>query len=143
MSAETIIADLEADFANMSANGKSFVIALTSRVTALETAFSNLSAPASQALADASSVVTGALSIGASVVAAASDPVTAAIAIGAAAAPVSSLFVSAYNEVHGFIEGLEGQAPAAGATQQETDGAAAGAGVKNLWDAFTDDLKAL
>lgn len=141
MSAETIIADLEADFANLSTNGKSFFASLIARVTSIEGAITKAGGPLSTALADVSTIVTSGLSAGITVAAAATNPVAAAVAIGNIAAPVSALFVEAFDEVKGFVEGLEGKTPAAGSTTAETDGAAAGAGTKNLFDAIVDSVK--
>lgn len=143
MSAETIIADIEKDLANFSTEGKSVVATMLARLTAIEGAITSAGGPLSTALTDVSVIVTQALSAGATVAAAATNPVSAAVAIGAIAAPVSELFVEAFDEVKGFVEGLEGKTPVAGATTQETDGAAAGAGTKNLFDAIVDSIKTL
>lgn len=141
MSAETIIADIQNDLANFSNEGKSVFATILARLTSIEGAITQVGGPLGTALTDVGAVVTAALSAGATVAAAATNPVAAAVAIGSIAAPVSSLFVEAFDEVKGFVEGLEGQAPAAGSTTQETDGAAAGAGVKNLWDAIVDTIE--
>jgi hypothetical protein len=143
MSASTIIADVTKDFGNFSTDAQAVIAALFSRVTALEGAIAQVGGPLGTALVDVSGVVTSALGVGATVAAAATNPETAAIAIGTAAVSVSNLFVEAFDEVKGFIEGVEGQTPATGATTQETDGAAAGAGVKNLFDAVVDTFKTL
>jgi hypothetical protein len=143
MSAETIIADIEADLANFSTEGKSVVATILARLTSIEGAITQVGGPLNTALSDVSTIVTSALSAGATVAAAATNPIAAAVAIGNIAAPVSSLFVEAFDEVKGFVEGLEGQAPAAGSTTAETDGAAAGAGTKNLFDAIVDTIKGL
>lgn len=141
MSAETIIANIEADLANFSTEGKSVVATILARLTSIEGAITNVGGPLSTALTDVGSIVTAALGAGATVAAAATNPVAAAVAIGSIAAPVSSLFVEAYDEVKGFVEGIEGQTPAAGATGAETDGAAAGGAVRNLWDAVVDSIE--
>jgi ornithine cyclodeaminase/alanine dehydrogenase-like protein (mu-crystallin family) len=143
MSASTIIADLEADFSNISTNGKAFIATLVGRVTALENTFSAAGPALESAFSDASALVTATLGEGATVAAAAVNPTTFAIAIGAVAAPVSQIFVEGFNLAKGFLEGVEGQTPATGATTQETDGAAAGTEVKNLFDAVRDSLKTL
>jgi hypothetical protein len=142
MSAETIIADIEADLANFSNEGKSVVATILARLTSIAGAITSVGGPLGTALTDVGAIVTSALSAGATVAAAATNPVAAAVAIGSIAAPVSALFVEAFDEVKGFVEGLEGQTPATGATTQETDGAAAGAGTKNLFDAIVDSVKA-
>lgn len=143
MSAETIIADLQADFGTLTTDGKSVLATMLARLTTIEGAITATGGPLSTALTDVGGLVTQGLAAGATVAAAATNPTAAAVAIGAIAAPVSALFVEAFDEVKGFVEGLEGKAPAAGSTTQETDGAAAGAGVKNLWDAIVDSVKTL
>lgn len=140
MSATTIIADLEAELANVGPLTKSFLMALTARVSSMEAAFGNLGASAAAALADATTDVENALGAGATIAAAATNPATLAVAIGQAAVPVTTLFQNAFNLAEGFVEGLEGKTPAAGASQAEVDGDAAGAGVKNFFDAFVETL---
>lgn len=143
MSAETIIADIGADLSKFSTEGQSVIATILARLTTIEGAITSAGGPLSTALNDVGQVVTAALGAGATVAAAATNPVSAAVAIGAIAAPVSSLFVEAFEEVKGFVEGLEGATPAAGATAAETDGAAAGAGTRNLFDAIIDSIKTL
>lgn len=140
---QTIIAQIGDDFANFSTEAQSVIAALFSRVTALEGTVASLATPAGQSLEDISDIVTGALSAGATVAASATNPASAAIAIGSVAIPVTNLFVEAYDEAKGFLEGVTGQAPAAGATQAETDGAATGAATKNIFDAIADAIKSI
>jgi hypothetical protein len=142
MSAETIIAQLEADFSNLSSAGKAFLISLTSRVTALENTLQSTAAgPLAQTFSDVSASVNTILSAGATAAASANNPATLVVAIGAVAAPVTQALAADFNEAKGFIEGLTGNTPAAGASTAEVDGAASGAAVKNIWDAFVDDIE--
>lgn len=133
MSAETIIATIEADAQNVLATG-------LSRLTALETAFANAGPEFAKLLSDAGASVGTVLAAGASVAAAATNPAAAAVAIGSAVVPVTNAFVSAFDAIEGFVEGVEGKTPAAGAPAAEVDGAAAGSGVRNIVDAFFDDI---
>lgn len=133
MSAETIIATIEADASNISA-------AALARLTAFETAFANAGPEFAKLLADATASVGTVLAAGASVAVAATNPEAAAVAIGSAIVPVTNAFVSVFNEITGFVEGAEGKTPVAGASAAETDGAAAGAAVRNIVDAFFDDI---
>jgi hypothetical protein len=133
MSATTVIATIEADANNVLSAG-------LSRLTALETAFANAGPEFAKLLGDATTAVGTVLGAGASVAAAATNPAAAAVAIGSAVVPVTNAFVAAFNEIEGFVEGVEGKTPAAGATTAEVDGAAAGAGVRNIIDAFFDDI---
>jgi hypothetical protein len=143
MSATTIIADIEADLANFSTEGKSVVATILARLTSIEGAITSSGGPLSVALTDVSALVTQGLAAGATVAAAATSPTAAAVAIGDVAVSVSGLFVEGYNIAHGVIEGVEGVTPPAGATTQEVDGAAAGAGIRNLFDAIEDSIKTL
>lgn len=140
MSAATIIADLESELASVGPNTKAFLMALTARVSSMEAAFANLGTSAAAALGDATTDVENALSAGATIAAAAVNPATLAVAIGQVAVPVTTLFGSAFDLAKGFVEGLEGKPAAAGASQAEVDGDAAGTGVKNLFDAFDETL---
>jgi hypothetical protein len=133
MSAATIIATVEADASNVLATG-------LSRLTALETAFAAAGPEFAKLLTDATAGVGTVLAAGASVAAAATNPAAAAVAVRAAIVPVTNAFVSAFNTIEGFVEGVEGKTPAAGASSAEVDGAAAGSGVRNLVDAFFDDI---
>lgn len=145
MSAETIIADIEADLANFSSEGKAVLATILARLTAVETATTNIGAaiggPVATALADASSLVTQALTAGATVAASATNPLAAAVAIGNVAAPVTGLFVTAFNGAKGVIEGLEGQTAPAGASAAEQVGDSAGLASRNFFDAIVDAIE--
>jgi hypothetical protein len=136
MSATTIIATVETD-------ANSIFTAALARLTAIETAIEAAGGPLATALGDVGKAVSAAVGAGATVAAAATNPATLAVAIGAVAVPVTTAFEDVYEGIKGFVEGVEGINPTTGATTAETDGAAAGEGVKNLFDAIRDTIKGL
>jgi len=142
MSLETVLVDLENEFTSLTPNAKSFLASLVARVTALETTIASNTSPLQATFSAISKDIMGTLAAGVSVAASATNPSTLVVAIGNVAVQVTTAFGDVFDEVHGFIEGVEGKTPAAGADAAETQGAAAGAATKNILDAFVDDWKA-
>lgn len=142
MSAETILVDLETELANLTPNAKSFFGAVIARLTALETTVASASSPLASVFAEATKDVGAVLAAGVQVAVSATSPTALVVAIGNVVAPVTAAFGDAFEAVEGFVEGLEGKTPAAGAPAAEVTGAAAGVAVGNIIDAFEADWKA-